>query len=126
MQAYLRYTALMMKRVSIVALSIMFFAFPSFAGGAEDDPSYPLNVMGRDLAEMWCDACHVIYEGDNNETFDGAPGFPVLAPHVKADPDYYIAFLTKPHAEAMEEVTLTRADIQALVAYISSLAQGDD
>jgi mono/diheme cytochrome c family protein len=83
--------------------------------------AYPLVEMGRDIATMWCDACHIIHDGDDDEGFDGAPPFPSLAPLVKANPDYYIAFLTNPHTRAMEAITISRDGIDALVAYIGSL-----
>jgi hypothetical protein len=44
-----------------------------------------------------------------------------MARPVQANPDYYIAFLTQPHANAMESISLTRSDISALLAYIASL-----
>jgi mono/diheme cytochrome c family protein len=87
----------------------------------EDEDTYPMVLQGQDIATMWCDACHIIGHDDLDGGFDGAPPFPSMARPVQANPDYYIAFLTQPHANAMESISLTRSDISALLAYIASL-----
>lgn len=87
----------------------------------DDEATYPMILQGQDIATMWCDACHVIGHNDMDGGFDGAPPFPSMALPVQANPDYYIAFLTQPHANAMQSISLTRAEISALLAYIASL-----
>jgi mono/diheme cytochrome c family protein len=87
----------------------------------DDSDAYPIIRMGEDIATLWCDACHIIGKGDDDEGFDGAPPFPSIAHLVRANPDYYIAFLTSPHAKPMEAITISRDGITAVLSYIASL-----
>ena len=89
---------------------------------AEAPPPYPLVEQGRDLAEMWCNACHVTSTGITEDAMDAAPPFASIAGMVAANPEFYKGFLMNPH-EPMRELSLSRAEIDAMVAYISSLAQ---
>ena len=52
---------------------------------------------------------------------DAAPPFANLAPMVTANPDHYRTFLTQPHGP-MKEISLSREEIEAVMAYISSLS----
>lgn len=95
------------------------------ADEAKDAPapgveSYPLDRKGADLAQMWCSACHVIGTGSNQSAMDAAPPFVTLSPMVAANPQHYRTFLTRPHGP-MREITLSRDEIDAVLAYISSL-----
>jgi len=89
----------------------------------DDEATYPIILHGQDIATIWCDACHIVSNDDMDGGFDGAPPFPSMALSVQANPNYYIAFLTQPHANAMQSISLTRDDISALLAYIASLNQ---
>ncbi len=82
--------------------------------------AYSPAEQGADLAQMWCTACHVTSSAPSESGMDSAPPFGKLAPLVAANPDYYRAFLTKPHGP-MKEITLSRDEIEAVLAYISSL-----
>lgn len=81
---------------------------------------YPVVEKGADLAEIWCSACHVTGTGPAQSGMDNAPAFSKLAPAVVAAPSHYRTFLTKPHGP-MREITLSRDEIDALLAYIQSL-----
>ncbi len=83
--------------------------------------AYPLAEQGADLAQMWCNACHVTGTGKTESAMDAAPPFSKLSPLVIANPDHYRNFLTKPHGP-MKEITLSRDEIEALLTYISSLS----
>lgn len=91
----------------------------------DDSDAYPVIRMGEDIATLWCDACHIIGKNDDDEGFDGAPPFPSIAPLVRANPDYYIGFLTRPHARPMEAITISRDGITAILSYIVSLDTED-
>ena len=125
---------MMMRTLTLTATAILlvFMAYPLMAddntndvAAADSDSDYPLVVMGEDIATLWCDACHIVSHSDDDEGFDGAPPFPSLAPMVKANPDYYVAFLTHPHAKPMEAITISRNGIDAILAYIASLDTTD-
>ncbi len=97
------------------------------ADEAKDAPvpgveSYPLDQKGADLARMWCSACHVIGTGGNQSAMDAAPPFVSLSPMVVANPQHYRTFLTRPHGP-MKEISLSRDEIEAVLAYISSLTE---
>lgn len=88
---------------------------------AADDGAYVLVDQGSDLANLWCNACHVIGGSARPSSGqDTAPPFPSLAPLVAENPDRYRAFLSNPHSP-MREIALSREEIEALVAYITSL-----
>ncbi|MEN3976702.1 cytochrome c [Emcibacter sp. SYSU 3D8] len=82
--------------------------------------SYSPAEQGADLAQMWCNACHVTGTSANESAMDAAPPFKMLAPMVTTNPDHYRTFLTRPHG-SMKEITLSRDEIEAVLAYISSL-----
>jgi mono/diheme cytochrome c family protein len=82
--------------------------------------AYPMAEQGADLAQMWCNACHVTGTGKTESAMDAAPPFSKLSPLVIANPEHYRAFLTRPHGP-MKEITLSRDEIEALLTYISSL-----
>ena len=87
-----------------------------------DEIPYPIIEEGRDLAEIWCNACHVTGTGTTEDAMDAAPPFATLAPLVDGNPEFYKGFLMNPH-EPMKEISLSRSEIDALVAYIRSLAE---
>ncbi len=100
------------------------FALVADAKAAEpaNDGTYILVDQGADLANLWCNACHVIGRPDGLSGMDAAPPFPSLAPLVAENPDRYRIFLTNPHAP-MREIALSREEIEALLAYIASLSE---
>ena len=75
-------------------------------------------AAGKDLAAQWCGSCHLV--GDSGTAGDGAPPFVALAKDPGATTDRLSAFLTEPHG-GMPELSLTRQEIDDLVAYIESL-----
>ncbi|MGE0667831.1 MAG: cytochrome c [Sphingomonadales bacterium] len=109
----------------IACLLPLAIAAPSSAEEAREAPApgvdtYPAAEKGADLARMWCSACHVTGTGEPEQGLDAAPPFASLAPTVTANPDHYRTFLTRPHG-SMREITLSRDEIDAVLAYISSL-----
>jgi mono/diheme cytochrome c family protein len=73
---------------------------------------------GERLARQWCANCHVIDGGVPSASLpQGPPSFRVAAGHL--DPAELRAFLTRPHGQ-MPDLSLTRAEIDDLIAYIES------
>jgi mono/diheme cytochrome c family protein len=73
---------------------------------------------GERLARQWCANCHVIDgSGPSNSLPQGPPSFRVAAGHL--NPAELRAFLTRPHGQ-MPDLSLTRAEIDDLIAYIES------
>ena len=79
--------------------------------------------QGADLAQRWCASCHVI--GDSSGTSQqssvpqGPPSFLSVA-QGGSSPDELRAFLSHPHG-AMPDLSLTRIEIDDLIAYLASL-----
>ena len=73
-------------------------------------------VSGRDIAGRWCAQCHLVDGGRASD----APALPAIARDVSWTDDRLAAFLTKPHGR-MQGFSLSRQEIDDLVAYIRSL-----
>jgi cytochrome c len=74
---------------------------------------------GERLARQWCASCHFIDGSGPSATLpQGPPSFRVAAGHL--NPGELRAFLSHPHG-AMPDLTLTRAEIDDLIAYIEKL-----
>lgn len=116
----------MTRHLTIIACTLsLALASGAAASGARDAPApgtrtYPAEEKGADLARIWCSACHVTGATTPESGMDAAPTFAALAPVVAANPGRYRTFLTQPHGP-MSEITLSREEIEAVLAYISSL-----
>lgn len=76
-------------------------------------------AKGGQLARQWCANCHVIGPGAGSTTQQGPPSLPsVAASGMTAD--QIRGFLTHPHGE-MPDLSLSRAEIDDLIAYVQSL-----
>jgi mono/diheme cytochrome c family protein len=74
---------------------------------------------GERLARQWCANCHVISRsGPSASLPQGPPSFRVAAGHLNSE--QLRAFLTHPHGQ-MPDLSLTRSEIDDLIAYIESL-----
>ena len=73
-------------------------------------------VSGKDIAGRWCAQCHLV---DGGRARGAAPPLPAIARDVSWTDDRLAAFLTKPHG-GMRGFSLSRQDIENLVAYIRS------
>jgi len=76
-------------------------------------------AMGRQLAEMWCASCHLV--SSEQEAATEAPPFEDIARDSRGQFGWLEAFLADPHPP-MPQLSLTRAEIRHLTAYIGSLA----
>jgi mono/diheme cytochrome c family protein len=72
---------------------------------------------GRLLAERWCSACHSI---EPSSGVDQAPTFEAIARDPSKKSDWVRAWLMTPHP-AMPDMTLSRAEVEAIIAYLQSL-----
>jgi mono/diheme cytochrome c family protein len=80
--------------------------------------------MGRGLAETWCASCHLIgnQPGDTAPATTEAPPFTDIAQTIDAERREALAvWLATPHGK-MPSLSLTRAEIADILAYIESLA----
>jgi mono/diheme cytochrome c family protein len=76
-------------------------------------------ASGELLAQQWCANCHVIDGSGPSATLpQGPPSFRVAAGH--RNPGELRAFLTHPHGQ-MPDLSLTRTEIDDLIAYIETL-----
>lgn len=75
---------------------------------------------GERLARQWCANCHVIggSAASGATVPQGPPSFHTIAEHL--DPGALRAFLSHPH-KPMPDLSLTRAEIDDLIAYIETL-----
>jgi mono/diheme cytochrome c family protein len=85
----------------------------SFASAAGDA------TAGKALAETWCSSCHLVGPEQATATTE-APPFETIAKRSPDEIAALAAFLADPHPP-MPQLSLTRREIQNLLAYISSL-----
>lgn len=101
----------------IFAISVMAVGVALAGGPAQAaDP-----LAGKALAVDLCSGCHLVTEGQRGPVADGVPSFAALARDPKMDEQALRGFITDPHPP-MPHVSLTPAEIDAIVAYIRSLA----
>jgi len=89
---------------------------PTFARAQDmGDP-----MEGRKIASTWCSNCHRIDSGGAGQAGDGAPTWAAVAAMPSTTSMSLHAFLMSPHGR-MPDFTLSRGQIDDLVAYILSL-----
>ena len=99
-------------RVSVLLAAVL-TAGPSVAVAAGDP------VAGKALAENWCKSCHLVGPEQTSAVTE-APPFATIAAHYQNQIEALAAFLADPHPP-MPNLSLTRQEIQDLLAYIASL-----
>ena len=75
-------------------------------------------IKGSQLAQQWCAGCHVAGGKPARNLQQGPPSFSTIGHALTAD--QLRAFLSHPHG-AMPDLSLTRAEIDALIGYIETL-----
>jgi mono/diheme cytochrome c family protein len=75
---------------------------------------------GQVLAERWCASCHLVTKGQTQASAD-VPSFGSIANKTE-QLDWLMGFLADPHPP-MPTLSLTRQEIQDLVAYFESLRE---
>lgn len=102
-----------MKKIvltSAVCVALIELAAPAVADDARN---------GAQLAQVWCANCHLVPGVSGGPALQGPPSFRTIA-HDSKTPDQLRAFLEQPHG-AMPQLSLSRAEIADLLAYIASL-----
>jgi mono/diheme cytochrome c family protein len=95
---------------AVIAALALHAASASAAGDA---------AAGKALAERWCASCHLVAPEQTSATTE-APPFASIAERSAEEIDALAAFLADPHPP-MPQMSLTRQEIQDLLAYIVSL-----
>ncbi|MFD1326698.1 c-type cytochrome [Mycoplana ramosa] len=102
-----------MKRIPGSRCAVAITLLLTMAGeSAAADPA-----RGRDIAERWCSACHVVAPGQLRGS-DTVPTFAQIGKSDKFDEAGLSVFLAAPHHSRMPNLSLTRSEIADLVAYI--------
>lgn len=99
-----------MMLAASAGLAVSVLAAPAVA----DDATH-----GAQLAQVWCASCHVVPGASGGPALQGPPSFRAIA-HDNKTPDQLRVFLEHPHG-AMPQLSLSRAEIADLLAYIASL-----
>ena len=103
-------------------LGLVLLGLAAVAGSAADhgEPQ-----AGAALAQIWCASCHVIGTDNSQTALADAPAFPQIAQTLdERRRGELVVWLIEPHG-AMPNLSLTRAEIANLLAYIKSLAPKD-
>ena len=77
-------------------------------------------AAGQQLAETWCNTCHVVTSTPQRGASTGAPTFSAIARMPSTTPLSLRAFLQTPHS-GMPDLHLSRDEIDNLAAYLLSL-----
>ena len=75
---------------------------------------------GKRIAQKWCINCHIV-EAGGSRGGDTAPPFTHIAKDPATTPERLRGFLVDPHP-LMPNLDLTRQEIDAIIAYLQSLA----
>ena len=105
------------NEIVLLGLSLFFCVvlFSSAAGAA--DPA-----EGRGLAQQWCSSCHAVAPGKAGN--EQAPSFESIVRDRDRSPEWLSAWLSTPH-ELMPDLSLSRQEIAALIAYLDTLRLGE-
>ena len=76
---------------------------------------------GEEVARRWCANCHLV-AADQLLASGAAPTFSSIAAETEGDFDWLAPFLADPHP-AMPRMSLSRQEIRALGAYLTSLRE---
>ena len=102
-------------RLTVAAIAALLAVAPAAAQTVPPDPA-----QGRTIATTWCVGCHVI-DREGRLGNDAGPPFTGLAGDPARTESTLRAFLTEPH-DPMPALSLSREEIEHLIAYIRSLA----
>jgi len=99
----------------IAALAFAFAALLFCGSAAAADAK-----SGHQLAQRWCSGCHAV---EANRASDKAPPFEVIARRPSSTPEHLRAWLSTPH-DVMPDLSLSRQDIESIIAYMEQLRDG--
>lgn len=98
-----------------IPLLALVFVFAATSATAENPA---VVAEGQALAERWCTACHTATATGGS---DAVPSFRSIAQRPENDENRLRGFLMAPHPP-MPDLSLSNAEVSALVAYIRSQA----
>ena len=96
---------------ALISLAVLFPPQRAFAADV---------TRGKTIAQRWCSACHLVAPEQTRAVAD-VPSFAAVA-RMKLPPDSLKTFLSDPHPK-MPDMSLTRSEIDDIVAYIQSLGR---
>ncbi len=103
----------MRRHVERAALATALTLFPTFAARAADPE------RGLEVAERWCDSCHVIHQRDPGwHSGNVAPRFSMLT---KVSPEAFKTLMRGGHGGIDAIKTLPEADYEDMLAHIARL-----
>lgn len=106
------------RLTSLAGILIAGYMIPATAQESLIVPPFYNAEKGAELASMWCSSCHVTGADATESAVDTAPPFSTLAPMAIANPAAVRTFLAVPHSDPMRGITLSREEIDSLVAFI--------
>lgn len=101
----------------LAVLAALLLAAPA---AAQPAPPFLAAGEGERIARQWCANCHAVAPGMMPPAGDAALSFPAIAALPATTETSLRAFLQMPHAN-MPDFGLSRADLDAVVAYILAL-----
>jgi cytochrome c len=113
-QSTLRGPGIILAQAFALLAGVLAGARSSFAA----DPA-----SGGALAQQWCISCHVLPGNPHQSAPQGPPSFRDIARD--KTPDQLRVFLIRPHG-AMPQLSLSRSEIDDVVAYIETLRRFPD
>lgn len=108
------------RTIFSAALTLPALALATAAGLAQEASQRDI-AAGREIAQRWCASCHVEDAATASQILPEVPTFTAIAGRRDMTTDRLVAALVAPHPP-MPEMSLTRQEIAAVVAYIESLA----
>lgn len=102
------------RHAALATLLLALSAPPALADGAGVQAG-----MGASIARQWCAHCHVV--DGSAPASDALPSFAQIAADPARTDAWLRDWLAHPHG-AMPDFSLTRHEIDALIAYIRTLA----
>lgn len=108
--------ALPWERTRVLQVAAVLLLLHSGQSGAAD------LARGRAIANRWCSECHVTAPGQLRGS-DNVPTFSEMKKSGKLDAARLSTFLSAPQHSRMPDLSLTRAEIADLTAYIMSQGQ---
>jgi cytochrome c len=110
----------MTMRARLICAVCIFATWSATTAGATTQDRV---AKGHQLAQQWCTGCHIIEPGTTSAS-DVAPPFPKIAQDKRLTADQLRVWLANPHPP-MPNLSLTREEIENLVAYIGSLGTSE-
>ena len=102
-----------------LCVTLLFLTLVLTLAGAGAYPARADASKGAQLARQWCASCHVIGSTSTGPVPQGPPSFQAVA-RSGMTANQLRAFLSHPHG-AMPDLSLTREEVDDLIAYINSL-----